>query len=299
MKYRRRRRRRRGGRPGLRLAAGRAGQARDRGRAAPLPGRPGHGDRVPRPQDRPGLAPGGGPRRQPDARLRAAGAGAGAQRAQRLDALLGPRRLAADPGLLRGRQPGRAEALHRGRRRGGLRRLRGLGPRVAARVDGAAHLRRGRLPGVGGDLDARADHRPPLGALGLREPLHPQAPLHLPAHGRLLVLADGRLGPPLGRAGRRVPRPRRRDPAAGGRRAGAGRARPRGRRGAAPAAGRRRDARGDRGRRRGRERPRLGPAGALRRRRRCRGTCRSGSACWRRTATARAGSATGSPRRSR
>ena len=48
-----------------------------------------------------------------------------------------------------------------------VRRPRRLGPRLAARVDAAVHERRGRLPGVGGDLDARADHEPLVGALGL------------------------------------------------------------------------------------------------------------------------------------
>ena len=56
------------------------------------------------------------------------------------------------------------------------------------------HVRRGRLPGVGGDLGARADHARAVGALGLGEPLHPQAALRAQAHRRLLVLADGRLG---------------------------------------------------------------------------------------------------------
>src|SRR5215207_4589937 len=74
---------RRGGGPGLRLAARRQRAERGRRRAAPLPRRPGDGDRVPRSQDRARVAPGGGPGRQPHAGLRAAGPRAGAQRAQR------------------------------------------------------------------------------------------------------------------------------------------------------------------------------------------------------------------------
>ena len=62
---------------------------------------------APRPRDRARLAPRRGPGRQPDARLRAARRHARALRPQRLDAVLGPHRLEADPGVLRRRLPSR------------------------------------------------------------------------------------------------------------------------------------------------------------------------------------------------
>ena len=55
-------------------------------------------------------------------------------------------------------------------------------------------VRRRRLPRVGGDLRARADHLQAARALRLREPLHAQAALREATDGGLLGLADGRLG---------------------------------------------------------------------------------------------------------
>ena len=135
-------------------------------------------------------------------------------RAQRLDAVLGPHGLEADPGVLRGRRQAGPEALHRGARRDAVRGARPVGPRLAPRVDGPVHLRRGRLPRLGGDLGARADHRAAVGALGVGEPLRAEAPLHEEAHGGLLVLSARRLDGALERDGRRDPGPRRHDPPA-------------------------------------------------------------------------------------
>ncbi len=94
--------------------------------------------------------------------------------------------------------------------RDAVRGARHARPPLAARVDAALHVRRGRLPRLGGDLGARADHRALVGPLGLGEPLRAQAPLLAEAHGRLLVLPDRRLGAALERHGGRVRGARRR-----------------------------------------------------------------------------------------
>ena len=109
---RRRRRRRRHGRPRRGSLLAKEGKKvaiveRDRTSAAAAMA-------APRPPDRPRLAPRRGPGRQPDPRLRARRRRARALRAQRLDAVLGPRPLDADPGVLRRRRQAGAQALHRG-----------------------------------------------------------------------------------------------------------------------------------------------------------------------------------------
>ena len=182
--------------------AGQGGQARRAGGGPPLPRRPGDAPPLSGTRDRAGLPPRRGSRRQPDQGAASTSACRGAQRAQRLDAVLGQDRLEADPGVLRRARRSRASsAASRRSRELRVRGLRVLGPRVAAGVDVPVHERRGSVPGLGGDLGARADHVPLVGALRLREPLHAKAPLRQEAHRGLLVLADRRLGEAVERDG--------------------------------------------------------------------------------------------------
>ena len=113
------------------------------------------------------------------------GVDARAQRAQRLDAVLGPRPLAADPGVLRRRGQAGPQALHRGAGRDGLRRARRAGTtrRCASgwrgtRRDEGVYLVWEAIS-VLEQITVQA-----VGALGLGEPVRAQAALRAQAHRR-------------------------------------------------------------------------------------------------------------------
>ena len=135
-----------------------------------------------------------------------------------------------------------------------------MGRPPAARLDAAAHQRRGRHRALGVPGPAGVPHRRVVRPLGLGQPLRAQDALRREAHGGLLLLAREGVGRALPGPGRRHRRARRRGAHRHAGRAGGDRERPRrGRRDRPPAAHHpQRDLRGRGGRGRLRD---LDPAG--------------------------------------
>ena len=207
-------------------------------------------------------------RRRPPARglglghhqdVRARRQGARARRRLRRDAGLAGRPLDLHPRVLLGHQ-GRAEEGHHGPARDAVRGARQVGRPAAARLDAAAHQRRGRDRALGVPGAAGVPHRRVVRPLGLGQPLRAQDALRREAHGGLLLLAREGVGRALPGPGRRHRRARRRGAHRHAGRAGGDRERPRGgRRDRPPAAHHpQRDLRGRGGRGRVRD---LDPAG--------------------------------------